>query len=98
MTDEEFENGLKQRGFQNIESFCDKGKCHKNQEHFILVTDGLVIYSSVPRYDDVESRRGDVIEFWDFQNDEYARRPFKFSDLDIIIGRVNLVNEIENHK
>jgi len=98
MTYNQFEEGLKQRGFKDIEFVDSTGKCSKDDCHYILLTDGVVIYSSVPNYKNVKYLSGEISEWWDFPDGEYVRRPFSFSELDNIIENINQLKQIENHK
>lgn len=40
------ESGLKMRGFVGIENIDSMGYCHKNEKHYLLRTDGLLIYTT----------------------------------------------------
>jgi hypothetical protein len=70
MTPEErgvwFEKGLAERGFVGIDNACSLGKCHKDDEHFILVTDGLVIYRNYAAEFFTASEDQAIEERWDW--------------------------------
>ena len=61
MTFDDLIAGLEARGFQNTSGICGRGKTHLNEHHYVLLTDGLVIYSTKPHYDDSDCLRED----WD---------------------------------
>jgi len=42
------EEGLINRGFQGTNLIDNWGRCHKNERHYILRTDGLIIYTTYP--------------------------------------------------
>lgn len=49
-----FIDGLKQRGFVNTDKIDSVGCCNKDEKHYIVYTDGLVIYSTIPNFNAVE--------------------------------------------
>jgi len=82
------EKGLKDRGFVGIDEFCSMGKCHKDEKHYILITDGLVIYSNIPFHTDIEYHKDSLKEEWCIEADEYCEgycREFNFEELDEIL-------------
>ena len=94
---DDFINGLKERGFQYTEDVCICGGCHKDEMHFILLTDGLVIYSNfwdwkacdkpTSEFGGVE---GGVCEIWSLSDPEDSwlipeSREFNFKELDFIM-------------
>jgi hypothetical protein len=92
-----FIEGLKERGFQYTEDVCNKGGCHIDERHFILLTDGLVIYSNFWDWNacnkpssDYGYVEGGLCEIWSFENPEDSwlmpnTREFTFEELDRII-------------
>jgi len=86
------EKHLKEIGFTNVENIYSMGRCHKDKKHYILITDGLIIYSSIPFYDNVKYFPGEIEECWEIQDGEYARNPFSWEKLDLIM------NLVENKK
>lgn len=77
MTSDELEAGLAKRGFVGIEGMDSMGECHLGEKHFILRTDGLVIYSDIPFWTDTEYHPGSRYEMWPQEdyNDEYYKDP-----------------------
>lgn len=61
---DELERGLVERGFVGVNEMDSCGKCHLNNKHFILTTDGVVIYSSVPHYRNVRYLPNEITEDW----------------------------------
>lgn len=59
-----FDAGLAERGFVGIDNACSRGKCHKDEKHYVLVTDGLIIYSTCYHWDQPSPE--DVVERWDW--------------------------------
>jgi len=87
--------GLKTRGFQDTEGICNRGHCHKDEMHFILVTDGLVIYSNFwdwraccKKANDFGGVEGGLCEVWCLEPSEYDThtKVFSFEELDFIIS------------
>ena len=74
MTFDELISGLKQRGFEDTEGIMGRGKCHLNRKHFVLFTDGLVIYSTEPHWDAHNSL-----------SDDWPLDEFSFEALDRLI-------------
>lgn len=70
------EEGLLQRGFNGIENIDSMGCCHKDEQHFVLRTDGLIIYSNIPFWNDSDYYTNSVVESWDFEEE------FSFEKLD----------------
>lgn len=91
MTYDDFINGLKSRGFQHIEDVCNMGGCHIDERHFILLTDGLVIYSNFWDWKDCEDMNDGLHEIWSLTNPEDAwlmpnTKVFSFEELDRIMS------------
>lgn len=83
MTSDELEAGLKERGFTGIEGMDSMGKCHLNEKHYILRTDGLIIYSDVPFWTDIEYHPGSFYKMWDAEMDKFTEgRAFNWEELD----------------
>lgn len=76
---------LEKRGFTNTESIGSIGGCHRNEEHYILFTDGLVIYSTIPYWDNVKYLPAAICETWEFTPDEFSSNPFTFEKLDRLL-------------
>ena len=87
MTNEEFESGLKCRGFIGIEAIDSKGECHVDDKHYILRTDGLIIYSNIPFYNDEKYYPESLVEVWCWEASEYdtKTKEFSFKELDEIM-------------
>ena len=64
MTYEELEKGLARLGFVGIDGIDSCGKCHLDNKHYILTTDGCVIYSSIPHYTNVRHLPNEIDECW----------------------------------
>lgn len=80
---EEIEPGLKKRGFVGIEGMDSMGECHKDNKHFILRTDGLIIYSNIPFWTDTEYHPGSVYKIWDAVADKFTKgKAFNWEELD----------------
>jgi hypothetical protein len=88
---DEFTTGLHNRGFININNIDSRGECNKNNRHYILLTDGLVIYSSIPIYSQLKFHKNEYVESWNFCE-------FTFDKLDIAIKLVDDIKNIENCK
>ncbi len=73
MTSEELEAGLAARGFTGMEEMDSMGKCHKDGKHFILRTDGLIIYSDIPFWSNARDRS----QMWPQEDysDEFYKDP-----------------------
>lgn len=85
MISEELEAGLKERGFVGIEGIDSMGECHKDELHYILRTDGLVIYSNIPFWTDTEYHEGSMSEIWDQIKDKFTENEFTFEKLDKLL-------------
>jgi hypothetical protein len=72
--------GLAERGFGPLNGEeCSRGGCHTpDEKHYILSTDGMLIYSSTP--DCYQPGPDTVIKEWFFDE-------FDFSELDAIMKR-----------
>lgn len=86
MTSEELEKGLEERGFVGIEDIDSMGECHKDQ-HYILRTDGLIIYSNIPHWSDHKHYPNAVYNMWPQEDysDEFYKDPnpiFTWKELD----------------
>lgn len=86
--------GLKERGFQYTKDICNKGGCHKDEMHFVLLTDGLVIYSNFWNWNACDKPakafggvEGGVCEIWCLEPSDYDphTKEFSFSELDFIM-------------
>lgn len=73
--------GLEYRGFGPFDgSECSKGRCSTpDKKHFILFTDGMIIYSNIPDYDQARYDDKAVVYEWLQVGD------FEFSVLDKIL-------------
>ena len=57
--------GFESRGFGPFDgSECSMGCCHKDDKHFILFTDGLIIYSNIPYHDQAKYHPDAVVKEW----------------------------------
>jgi hypothetical protein len=83
-------SGLEARGFVNTEEIHSKGKCHKNERHYILLTDGLVIYSSIPSWTSVKHFPDELEESWPLiqseRDKENGAKAFSFEALDMVMA------------
>ncbi len=84
-------DGLKKRGFEYTEDICNKGGCHLDEMHFILLTDGLVIYSNfwdwIAAAENKHGLTNGLHEIWclePFEND--STKEFSFAELDFIMN------------
>jgi hypothetical protein len=86
--------GLKARGFQYTEDIGSKGHCHYDERHFILLTDGLVIYSNFwnwnacnKKANDFGGVEGGLCEIWCLEPSEFdtKTKEFTFEELDFIM-------------
>lgn len=100
MTYEELEKGLRDRGFVGISEMCSMGHCHLNEQHYVLLTDGLIIYSTLPHHNQAKYYPNEThqCEDWEMNDDEYARNVFTFEKLDAIIKMVDDIRALENGK
>lgn len=85
MTYEALEQGLRARGFNGVEEMCNRGGCSKDG-HYILVTDGCIIYSSLPDYHAVRLFPDEIDEWWDFDG---MRNLFTWEKLDAVMNLVD---------
>ncbi len=71
--------GLARRGFGPLDgSECSRGGCHTpDEKHYILTTDGMLIYSTTYHWD--QPVPGSVTKEW------YADE-FDFAELDALMG------------
>ena len=89
---EDLENGLKIRGFEYTEDICNKGGCHLDERHFILLTDGLVIYSNFWDWNAADQNlhglENGLVEIWRMKSSEFdpSTKEFTFEELDRIIS------------
>lgn len=91
----DIEKHLNKMGFVGIDEIYSMGKCHKDNKHYILMTDGLIIYSSIPFYDNVKYFPGEIEECWEIENNEYAKNPFSVEKLKSIMNLVEEKNKGE---
>ena len=92
MTYDDLIEGLKERGFQYTEDICNRGGCHYDEMHFILVTDGLIIYSNFWDWNacagKYSSLVGGLYEIWCFDYSpvyDPNTKEFSFAELDFIM-------------
>ena len=89
MNHDEIEQGLAARGFVGIEGMDSMGECHKDEKHFILRTDGLIIYSDIPFWTNTEYHPGSKYVMWTAELDDDDVNPrdpeFTFEELDKIL-------------
>jgi hypothetical protein len=88
MTSEELEVGLANRGFTGIEGMDNMGECNLNEKHYVLRTDGLIIYSDIPFWTDTKYYPGSRCESWPQEQDEDGLDPnpvFTWEEFDKII-------------
>jgi len=90
LTPEQFEQALRKRGFVNIEKYCDKGQCNLNEKHYILVTDGLYIYSTHPQWDSDAQLETDIVKEWYW--DEFDENSLK--ELDNLLNKESERSEL----
>lgn len=88
MTYDELIAGLKLRGFVGTDKICNKGGCHNEFNcHFILLTDGLVIYSNTWNWNDKHNPNSKY-ELWPLETHKSdPHKPFEFHYLDNIMGK-----------
>lgn len=75
--------GLAARGFVGIKGIDSMAKCHKDEKHWILRTDGLIIYTTYPWTHDEPPSKKDFKQYWGMEE-------FTFASLDEVISIVNL--------
>jgi len=90
MTEDEFIKGLEERGFKGIDGIDSMGQCHIKNRHYLLRTDGLLIYSSIPYHSDAEyyPNKEVIVEYWEnayLDEDGVMKNPFTFEKLDAIM-------------
>jgi hypothetical protein len=84
-------DGLKSRGFSYTEDICNMGGCHKDEMHFILLTDGLVIYSNFWDWKAADKNlhglENGVCEVWCLEPSDWdtKTKEFSFKELDFIM-------------
>ena len=86
MNYDNFIDNLKQRGFVNKDKIGSICYCNKDEKHYLLLTDGLLIYSTIPNYANVDYLPKERTLCWDFIGNEYSKNPFYFSKLEALIG------------
>ena len=85
MTYEELEKGLVDRGFVGIDGVDSMGDCHKDNKHYVLRTDGLIIYSNIPYHTDIKYYPPNAIaEHWGMEDE------FTWEKLDEVMSLSNL--------
>jgi len=77
VTLDELITGLEQRGFENCSGIFGSGKTHKG-EHYILFTDGLIVYSNLPHWTNARYSPTGLSESWPLDE-------FSFTELDFIM-------------
>jgi len=75
------ETGLRERGFTGIEGIDSMSRCHKDERHYILRTDGLVFYTTYPWSHDEPPTSKDYKTMWTMED-------FTFEALDEAIAIV----------
>ena len=86
MSSDEIEQGLARRGFVGISGMDSMGECHKDEKHFVLRTDGLIIYSDIPFWTDTEYHPGSFYKRWDAEADKFTKgRAFNWEEFDKIL-------------
>jgi hypothetical protein len=94
--------GLEERGFVNTAGISGSGNCHKDEKHYVLLTDGLVIYSSIPHRNSVKYFPNELeciwtLEKWWNEKDELSMmlclRPddkvFTFEELEVAMKLID---------
>lgn len=87
---QDIEAGLKSRGFSGLESIDSMGECNKDNKHYLLRTDGLIIYSNYPWAHDIISLDKDTKNKMSLYYFCWDIGCFNFKELDEIIMVVNL--------
>lgn len=85
---DEIEAGLLKRGFVGMNNIDSLGRCHKNEIHFVLRTDGLIIYSNF-----ANAHMGDEwLEKASFKayRETWGMEEFTFEKLDEVMAIVDL--------
>ncbi len=67
MTYDALVEGLKARGFVGIDKIDSMGECHKDEKHYVLLTDGLVIYSTIPFWKNVKYFPDEIEKSWSLE-------------------------------
>lgn len=90
------EQGLQARGFVCISSICNLGMCNKDSRHFVLLTDGLLIYTT---YWDAHMSSKDLINLGEYlkkknkpnnlYNRDWDMESFNFKELNEVMGIVD---------
>ena len=93
-----FEKELKRRGWAGIDGINSMGKCHLNKQHYILTTDGLIIYSSLPFYKNVKYLPNEMEECWEGRDDEWSENVFSWDKLDAVIKLVDEQRALTKNK
>ena len=93
MTIDELEDGLRYRGFIGIEGMEYMGKCHKDEQHYILLTDGVVTYSTIPFWRNKEYAPDATVKHWNQNpwNEEIipgSLNQFTWKEFDSVIASV----------
>jgi len=79
MTLDDLIAGLASRGFENPSLLMNAGHAHFDERHFILFTDGLVIYSNGPFWRECANSSQGLVETWDLKD-------FSWAELDFIMS------------
>lgn len=93
---EDYENlkeGLASRGFVGMNGIDSMGKCHKNEKHYILRTDGLVIYTNWPWTHEAIRHEEELRKYKKKEQIYYecwGMDEFSFEKLDEVISIVDL--------
>lgn len=82
MNNDIFIDELKKRGFVNTDKIGSIGYCNKDEKHYLLLTDGLLIYSTIPNYANVDYLPKERTLCWDYIVNEFSKNPFSFDKLD----------------
>jgi hypothetical protein len=74
--------GLAARNFGPLNGAeCSQGKCHTpDEKHYVLITDGLLIYSTIPYWDQTQYVPGSIAKDWHCTE-------FEFDELDKLMNR-----------
>lgn len=74
-------NCLKERDFIGIDKIDSIARCNKHLKHWLLVTDGIIIYSNIPNYKNAQFLKDAFYEFWNLED-------FSIDKLDSIIETI----------
>jgi hypothetical protein len=77
------EKGLIEREFVGTENIDSMRRCNKNNKHFILRTDGLIIYTTYPWTHSEPPSKKDFKQYWGMEE-------FTFKKLDEVMKIVDL--------